>query len=339
VLLDAKVNTNRQDIQDYFELVFGTKPEIRRWAKSRGLPFYLLDEYAFDTVTLFGCQCLLLLAHEPFENVAKIRKHLDVLKTTVDHPILYASGALKSYERRRLIEAGIQFVVPGNQLFAPQLGMDLREYFRGRHVEKAVMGPASQALLIAAMVRGWGKDFTFRGVDLADGALYSKMTMSRAMKEFESFGLIEPATNEKAPRWRFAATPGASWEKALPALQNPVKRVLYADRHPLLQRTAGQSALSKVSMLAEPLTPVIAFSRDEWALEVQRSGCKEVGQFDDPVFEVEIWSYPPDHIDGNTCLPALRESVDPLSLYLSLKDDVDDRVQISLDEMMEKIEW
>lgn len=333
------MNTSRQDIQDYVEMVFGTKPEIRRWPKSKGLPFYLLDEYAFDTVTLYGCQCLLLLAHEPFENVAKIRKHLDVLKTMVDHPILYATGALKSYERKRLIEAGIQFVVPGNQLFAPQLGMDLREYFRGRHVEKAVMGPASQALLVAAIVRGWDKDFTFRGVDLADGESYSKMTMSRAMKEFQLFGLIEPASNEKSPRWRFAATPEATWEKALPVLQNPVKRVVYSDRNPLLQRAAGLSALSKVSMLAEPLIPIIACSRDEWALEVQRSGCKEVGQFDDPVVEVEIWSYSPDHIGGNTSLPALRESVDPLSLYLSLKDDVDDRVQISLDEMIEKIEW
>lgn len=339
MLLDTEVNTSRQDIQDYFELVFGTKPEIRRWAKSKGLPFYLLDEYAFDTVTLYGRQCLLLLAHEPFENVAKIRKHLDVLKTMVDHPILYATGALKSYERKRLIEARIQFVVPGNQLFAPQLGMDLREYFRSRHTEREVMGPASQALLIAAIVRGWDKDFTFRGVDLADGEPYSKMTMSRAMKEFESFGLIEPASSEKSPRWRFVATPEVTWEKALPALQSPVKRVVYSDRQLLLQRAAGLSALSKASMLAEPLIPVIACSKDEWNLEVQRSGCKEVGQFDDPAFEVEIWSYSPHHIGGNTCIPESSESVDPLSLYLSLKDDVDDRVQISLDEMMEKIEW
>jgi hypothetical protein len=33
------------------------------------------------------------------------------------------------------------------------------------------------------------------------------------------------------------------------------------------------------------------------------------------------------------------ESVDPLSLYLSLRNNVDDRVQLSLDELMEKIEW
>lgn len=339
MLLDAEVKTSRQEIQDYFESIFGIKPEIRRWAKTKGLPFYLLDEYAFDVVTLFDRQCLVLLAHEPFENVAKVRKHIDVLATMLDKPILYATGALKSYERKRLIESGVQFVVPGNQFFAPQLGMDLREFYRSRQTDKDAMSPATQALLIAAIIRGWDEDYFFRGVDLDDGGQYSKMTMSRAMKEFQSFGLIEPASNEKSPRWRFVSGPKFIWKKALPVMRNPVKRVVYSDRHPQVQRTAGLSALSKVSMLGEPSTPVIAFTKEGWDAEIQRSGCREVGQFNDPVFEVEIWSYSPDHILGRTCVPVSRESVDPLSLYISLRDDLDDRVQISLDEMMEKIEW
>ncbi|MHC8341170.1 hypothetical protein [Pseudomonas sp. HLT2-19-2] len=337
--MDAEVKTSRQEIKDYFESIFGIKPEIRRWAKTKGLPFYLLDEYAFDVVTLFDRQCLVLLAHEPFENAAKVRKHIDALKKMLDQPILYATGALKSYERKRLIESGVQFVVPGNQLFAPQLGMDLREFYRSRQADKEAMSPASQALLIAAIIRGWDEDYIFRGADLVDGDPYSKMTTSRAMKEFQSFGLIEPASNEKSPRWHFIAAPKTIWEKALPVMQNPVKRVVYSDWHPQLQRAAGLSALSKVSMLGEPSIPVIAFTKEGWDAEVQRSGRTEVGQFNDPVFEVEIWSYSPDHIIGKTCVPVSRESVDPLSLYLSLRDDVDDRVQISLDEMMEKIEW
>jgi hypothetical protein len=339
MLLDVQVNTSRQAIQDYLEAIFGIKPEIRRWAKSKDLPFYLLDEYTFEMMTIYDRQCLVLLAHEPFENVAKIRKHLDAVRERVDHPVLYATSALKSYERKRLIEAGIQFVVPGNQFFAPQLGMDLREFYRNRQVEKSAMSPASQALLITAIIRGWDKGFTFRGGDLIEGALYSKMTLSRAMKEFQSFGLIEPASSEKSPRWRFVATPKAIWEKAITVLPTPVKRVVYSDSQPSGLRVAGLSALSKLSMLEEPLIPVIACSREEWDLEISRSGCSEVERFDEPVCEVQIWSYSPDHTRGNTRIPGSSESVDPLSLYLSLRDDVDDRVQISLDEMMEKIEW
>jgi hypothetical protein len=288
---------------------------------------------------LHGCQCLLLLAHEPFENAAKIRKHIDVLKKTVDYPILYATGALQSFERKRLIESAIQFVVPGNQLFAPQLGLDLREFYRSRQIEKEALSPASQAVLIATLNRGWEENQTFRGTDLADADLYSKMTISRAMKELYSFGLIEPASSGKSSRWRFVADPKAIWEKSLPILQSPVKRVVYADWHPSVQRAAGLSALSRASLLGEPSIPVIAFTKESWDSEVARSGRAEIDPIDDPVVEVEIWSYSPDHVSGRPRIPLPPESVDPLSLYLSLRDNVDDRVQLSLDEMMEKIEW
>ncbi|MGH8385806.1 MAG: hypothetical protein ACRESJ_09940 [Pseudomonas sp.] len=333
------MKTSRQEIQNYFELIFGAKPEIKRWTKSKGLPFYLLDEYAFDVVTLHGCQCLVLLAHEPFENAAKIRKHIDVLKKIVDHPILYATGALLSFERKRLIEGGVQFVVPGNQLFAPQLGLDLREFYRSRQAEKKVLSPASQAVLIATLNRGWEEMQTFRSTDFIDAELYSKMTLSRAMRELHSFGLIEPVSSSKSIRWRFVAAPEAIWEKSLPALQSPVKRVVYADWQPKVQRTAGLSALSRMSLLGEPSIPVIAFTKESWDLEVARSGRVEVNPFDDPVVEVEIWSYSPALITGQARIALPPESVDPLSLYLSLRDNVDDRVQLSLEEMMEKIEW
>jgi len=339
VLLGAEMRTSRQEIQNYFQLIFGVKPEIKRWAKSKGLPFYLLDEYAFDVVTLHGCQCLVLLAHEPFENAAKIRKHIDILKKIVDPPILYATGALQSFERKRLIEAGVQFVVPGNQLFAPQLGLDLREFYRSRQAEKTVLSPASQAVLIATLNRGWEENDTFRGTDLVDADLYSKMTISRAMKELHSFGLIEPVSSSKSILWRFVAAPKAIWEKSLPVLQSPVKRVVYADWQPVAQRVAGLSALSRLCLLGEPSIPVIAFTKESWDLEVARSSRAEVDPFDKPVVEVEIWSYSPDHITGQTRIPMSPESVDPLSLYLSLRNNVDDRVQLSLDEMMEKIEW
>lgn len=339
MLLGAEMRTSRQEIQNYFELIFGVKPEIKRWTKSKGLPFYLLDEYAFDVVTLYGCQCVVLLAHEPFENAAKIRKHIDILKKIIDHPILYATGALQSFERKRLIEAGVQFVVPGNQLFAPQLGLDLREFYRSRQAAKTVLSPASQAVLIATLNRGWEENETFRGTDLVDADLYSKMTISRAMKELHSFGLIEPVSSSKSILWRFVAAPKTLWEKSLPVLQSPVKRVVYADWQPVAQRVAGLSALSRLSLLGEPSIPVIAFTKESWDLEVACSGRAEVEPFDKPAVEVEIWSYSPDHITGQTRIRMSPESVDPLSLYLSLRNNVDDRVQLSLDEMMEKIEW
>ena len=46
---------------------------------------------------------------------------------------------------------------------------------------------------------------------------------------------------------------------------------------------------------------------------------------------IEIWKYPP--------IPMEEEFVDKLSLYLTLKDDVDPRVEKELEIMINKMPW
>ena len=48
---------------------------------------------------------------------------------------------------------------------------------------------------------------------------------------------------------------------------------------------------------------------------------------------IQFWSYEP------PCNNIANGTVDPFSLYLSLKDDHDERIQMCLDEMMEKVNW
>ena len=45
-----------------------------------------------------------------------------------------------------------------------------------------------------------------------------------------------------------------------------------------------------------------------------------------------MWNYPPRLLgDGN--------AVDQISLYLSLRDDTDERIQQALEELLEEIRW
>lgn len=71
-----------------------------------------------------------------------------------EHPTIYVTDALASYERKRLIEQKVPFIVPGNQLYLPELGIDLREYFRQRAGSaESPLSPSAQALLITALLR------------------------------------------------------------------------------------------------------------------------------------------------------------------------------------------
>jgi hypothetical protein len=66
-------------------------------------------------------------------------------------PVVYVTGTLASYERKRLIEHKVAFLVPGNQLYLPDLGIDLREYFRRPPAAAdTALSPATQAMLIVS---------------------------------------------------------------------------------------------------------------------------------------------------------------------------------------------
>lgn len=85
-------------------------------------------------------------------------------------------------------------------------------------------------------------------------------------------------------------------------------------------------------MLAAPAPPTVAVSRKQWR-ELSKTARIEPALADDPdVIEVEVWTYDP-------FLFATNNLVDRLSLFLSLKDNADERVQLSLREMMENVEW
>jgi hypothetical protein len=95
---------------------------------------------------------------------------------------------------------------------------------------------------------------------------------------------------------------------------------------------AGLTALAHYSMLAQPAYTTYALNRQDWKALRQQHKIINVPAQDPDASEIEVWWYPP-------ALFAEGGMVDPLSLYLSLKADPDERTEAALEEMMEKFEW
>jgi hypothetical protein len=85
-------------------------------------------------------------------------------------------------------------------------------------------------------------------------------------------------------------------------------------------------------MLAPPEHMTYALSREDWKSLHQRHQTIELPAQDPDADEIEVWRYAP-------ALFAKGNVADPLSLYLSLKDDHDERTEASLEEMMRKLGW
>ncbi len=85
-------------------------------------------------------------------------------------------------------------------------------------------------------------------------------------------------------------------------------------------------------MLAKPANLVIALSGRDWKSLKQRMDVKELHCPEPGGLEMEIWRYSPN-------LFAEQAVVDRLSLYLSLKENQDERVEAALEDMMREMQW
>lgn len=321
----------------YLQEVLGIKaPDVKPWARVNELPYFLRDAFQFSELELLGQPIVLAIRRaEAKQSLSEVRTWLDKVKALAGQPAVYVTDALASYDRRRLIEQKVPFIVPGNQLYLPDLGLDLREYFRQRApATEAALSPSAQAMLITALLRQpWQPDWQPSKVAVALG--YTPMTLSRAVKELTAAGLAAAHTVGRSRWLRMELPPEQVWERAKPALRTPVRRTVWVAAHRAAvhrpSRLAGLSALAHYSMLTEPKWPVYALTAADWKAATD-AGVRELPEPEAGAQEWQLWSYSP------ALLPDVT-TVDPLSLTLSLQENADDRIQLALDELKGQLPW
>lgn len=317
-------------IPEYLHQTLGVRPHAAAWDGAGRLPAFLTARYRFALIALEGRELLLMVDEAPDpEPPAVIRKHAEQVRAKWTGPIVYVRDRVTAYNRKRLIEQRVPFIVPGNQMYLPELGLDLREHFRTPPPTKRKFRPATQAVLIFVLLNLDEDGATASA--LAPTLGYTTMTLSRAFDELES---VELATSEASGRervLRFHTRGRETWERAQPWLIDPVK-----SRHfvaiPYKRLRSGQDALARYTMLAEPRIPVTAIGHKQWLAFIQEHPDAELHDREAAKSEVEVWKYEPREHDR----PGV---VDPLSLYLSVKKTADERVEQALDVLMEQLRW
>lgn len=310
--------------------------EIRPYAGLESLPYFLRDAYDVRELSLSGTRLVLAIQREGEKpSLANARTQLKKIEAISGLPVIYVTSTMASYERKRLIEHHVPFLVPGNQLYLPDLGLDLREYFRKPHlVNKEALSPSAQAIVIAALVQYSWRDGC-GAIESAAPLGYTAMTWSRATREITGTGVAEVQVVGRSRQLKFVQGPRETWEHIRPRLRSPVKRTVWAlppapEQIPLA-RQAGLSALAAQSMLAAPRITSYALDLAGWKAALH-GGWKELPGPDTGASEVQIWAYNPDILESSPY-------VDPLSLWLSLQTTSDERVQSALDELMETLPW
>ena len=322
-----------QKFKHYFKETLGVSVEPEAWEGARGMPFFLRNMYSFFQVSILGTPCVVMVPKEDVEQTpAIICKHIRQLQKKWAHAVLYANKKISAYNRKRLIEHKVPFVVPGNQMYLPPLGVDLREHFKTIIEARSKLRPSTQIAFLYALTRDYGQGVTPKA--LAERLGYAPMSMTRAFDELESAELGQVTMEGRQRVLRLTRDRKALWEEALNFLRSPVKKRLWVRlvsiRHPGVE--AGLTALARYSALTGPANPVFAMDSQAWREAGNSSGVIKLPIPEPDACRLEIWSYSPDLLAENGV-------ADPFSLYLSLKGTDDERVESALEEMMEQFQW
>lgn len=319
------------------QVLGGDSSRVKSWPGAGQLPYYLQQRYTFSCSELLGVPCLFMVCRgQDGETPAVVSKHWLAVSAVYPDDVIYLVQTLGAFNRKRLIEHKVPFIVPGNQLYLPMQGIDLREYFRGsKKTENNWLSAAAQVLVLREVLDRGSAPSARNAKELAKLLGYSAMTLTRAIKELVDRKLATAELVGREKRLVFTKSKQDLWQGAKPYIRNPVKRRIWVAGlaySSLLAKgeakLAGESALANNTTLADPKNPVVAINASDWPGIKKIMRLEERAQRDDDCVELELWLYNPNLI-------TLVDSVDPLSLWLSLSEVRDERIEIALDALIE----
>lgn len=299
------------------------------------LPLFLRQRYEIQSARLFGRKFFLALEGDDWDTgtPAEYRSQWQALGTQLGNPVVLVLSKLPSYARNRMVQAGIPFIVPGSQTFIPNALIDLRETFPRIHVKgRKTLSPAAQCTVLYHLLRGSLSGIPLK--EVAEKTRYSPMMMTNAKDELEALQISRAVRSGRTMMLEFMAKGRPLWDQVNAQMTSPVKRTKWArwERPPQVALFAGMTALSRQTMIADDRLPTYALPLSEFQELLEKGdivGCPDAEHAE---IKIEIWAYAPDLLSDGPM-------VDPLSLYLSLRDSADERVQQQLEELIAGVKW
>ena len=330
-------------LQKYIEDILGYVMVIIPIPKQElgNLPIYVNEIYKLYRVSM-GYIHFVVIEHKDADDfsISQLEKHSELINNHLKQRVVLLAEDVSALYRKRLIEKGINFIVPGKQLFLPDFLIDLREGNQnsGRKKKTEKLLPSAQFILLYYLLHKPTEHIendSFTQLALRFG--YTKMAITKAVDNlvYHELCTVE-GTKEKYIR--FASNNGQLWHLTLPLMVNPVLKRIYVDRMPegmhLLQ--ANESALSGYSDMNPSRQEYYAIEKNTF-FGLQKSNALINANKYEGRYCLEVWKYNPELLA--TTLDNNIPAVDPLSLYLSLKDNRDERIEMALEQILEHFLW
>jgi DNA-binding MarR family transcriptional regulator len=327
---------------DYLNETTGHIPEVIALEEKqiKHLPFFLRDLYDLNIATMINHRFVIATQHGRMDvKPSQIITHAELIKKALNLDVAFAFQILPAHIRQRLVQKGVAFIVPGTHMFLPFLMMDFRTRTRKTTIEQVDNpGPLSmpaQVIVLYHIERGSLNARTLG--ELSKQFNYSAMTLSRVHTELTQRGLCQTLRDGVRKRLQFTKTGRDLWQLAFPCLQSPVldRKTARIDKKEVARFPyAGISAISDYTDLSDNDSPTVALTSSDWRKAIESGGIFELPGQDESGIQVELWGY-----DPMLLIEKDVPSVDRLSLYLSCKETLDERIQKALESLLEEVSW
>lgn len=325
-------------LMKYVEEVTGERPKLEELPVEQvaGVPLYLKVAYSLVRMTLFQRE-LLLAVHKSGGDLAtpsEYSGHARQLGRALGEETILVLPRLASYTRNRLVRRGVPFIVPGRQMFLPTLLVDLREWFP-RPVREGSSGKLSSAAQVVVLYHLLGNEA--EGIPLKELAArvgYSAMTLSNVRDELQAGSLCKVVKRGRSRHLVFTGPRQGLWRSVEERLRSPVQARHWVrwEGPPSGALMAGISALAHLTHLSDDEMPTFALRASRYRRQLEKGGFHGCAGPDDADALIEAWAYDPEEL-------ATDDVVDRLSLYLSLRDSEEERVESALRSLLAEVQW
>jgi len=233
------------------------------------------------------------------------------------------------YIKEKLVEEGIPFVLKEKQVYLPFIGLLLSNENKRDIAPVHLISFLTQKVIFVAIYEKW------ENVTVSEAAVklgVTKMSISRCFDEIEYLNVDILGMKGKSRVITVPVDIKKLWDDIQSVLRNPVIARYELAENIQLDKKAGISALCEYSLLSDNAYPTYAITKKEIA-EIGIKKMRQVHPGEEIGCVVLELGY---FVDFEN-----RGAEDPLSVALTITEmeKQDERIRISIKEMLEEIVW
>ena len=312
--------------------IFGASLQEADYTYPMGTPNYIRYGYSASKLIWGDKSCLLVMPVSDEWTLPSLKKQLKAIEKLCQMPLIVDIKRLSALQRTNLIESGIAFVSGTGQLFVPFWGSYFEEKIKNSTAPPDKMPAAAQLVFLYLYYLNRKNEEHTNLTQISEKLNIPKSTCTRTIQILESLNLIS-LTRKGTAKWIvLSREPSSILREALSYMTSPIQRRIYTSKHlcNIPYKISGIKALAERTQLVKKET--------DGGYAVSRSVAKEISNeilIDKQEFLdfggsiIEVWKYDP---------ALLSESpyVDDVSLMVSLRDTMDERIQNELDKLRSK---